>query len=212
MPLAQRESAIMALQGLNISQRKAQGQGQTEEGVLLPKDMVTLRFEAVEKKVSDLEEKMKEFEGKLQNNSPQKGKTQEMDSTLPYVCGFEGVDESGEWRCRRGFKTEAARIQHQITLNHVRQESAYGTDSQPTIAVRPLEERLGFRRRSPPPRRNIKGWKNILSLQEQPIPSTSQLPAQSETTESQSKISISSIKRVEDILGQLLDTMQKLKV
>lgn len=208
LPMAQKQSALVALQGLTNADRKVTGQsdGASSE-VTLPKDFVTMRFEALEKRMEKVEEAVaKQPIQKVKTPNPG---AQQMDSTLPYVCGFSGHDSNGDWRCRRGFTTEAARLQHQIVKGHVEVtgESAFSGDVRMPLATRPV-----FRKRRFSPNRSTRSWSSTSNSVEQPTPSTSQIQNQSPTPTSTEQTLKSLVESLQAMAGQISAIMPNSKV
>lgn len=187
LPINQQQNALAAMQSIVNAKRMATGQSDNEDTpVVLPKDFATMRFEALEKRVSFLEEWKKESEKRRVSPG-----TLQKDSTLPFVCGFEGEDEQGVWRCRKGFLTNAARLQHQIVKGHVVGESAFGGDVKPAVATRPV-----FRKRPVSQIRNSKNWRSTSNSAEQQSPSSSQ---QQNPSSTQDLV----VETLKNLLGQL---------
>ncbi|UXD80024.1 hypothetical protein [Myrmica rubra virus 7] len=105
LPIQQREAGVNAMMNMNLAARTAKGQGAVEEEIQLPKDFVTQRFEAIEKRLDLLEAK----------KSPVK-------PAVPkeYKCGFNG--------CTKSCDTTTALAVHQVMVGHVRGESAFSAD------------------------------------------------------------------------------------
>lgn len=208
MPLPQQQSAVAAMQGIINAKRTAKGQSDgPSASVTLPKDFVTLRFEALEKRMDNLETRVNAFVGKQKVKQPNPG-AKANDSNLPYLCAFEGEDEQGKWKCRKGFSTEAARLQHRIMTGHVKVEgeSAFGGDVRVPVATRPV-----FRKRPVSPIWNSKSWKSTSNSVEQVNQSTSPIVNQSSTQEFPVQTLKSLVESLQDMVGRLSVTTQNCK-
>lgn len=193
LPAAQRESAVKVLDEYNRTSRIVKGQSDAEsDPIELPKDFVTMRLEALEKRVDALEKRGTEKREK------KSGVAKPNQSPKPFSCGWEG--------CYKGFNTQAALLAHQVARSHVAGESAYGTDSKATVATKPvfrkpLNSRIGKSR----------SLQNTSSSVEQPGQSTSPQQSQLSTPESLERIAKSLQESLGIMAGLVSDITQKCK-